>query len=154
MRIFPKFPYKVLLHKKNYKLCSLSMRIAHSTAVTPFLRASSLTLRSRICSRMCTRAVMCSEPPHATRTPSSSKMDKRCSSEGARTDSIWLADATLVEAPSETDDVAVYSVPFGPPGTDGEVGGGRRCDFCGVVGWVARGVEEGAGPPTFLFRWA
>ena len=37
-------------------------------------------------------------------------MGKRCSSEGgqdARTDSIRLAEATLVEAPSETDDDAV-----------------------------------------------
>ena len=52
-----------------------------------------------------------------------------------------------MEAPSDTDDDAVYSVPFGPPpGTDGEVGGGRRCDFCGVVGLegglVACGVED------------
>jgi hypothetical protein len=47
----------------------------------------------------------------------------------------------LVEAPSDTDDdaVALYSVPFGPLrlplGTEGEVGGARRWDFWGVVGW-------------------
>ena len=62
---------------------------------------------------------------------------------------IWLTDATLVKAPSKTDDDsdAVDSVPFGrPPGTDGAVGGGRCCDFCGVVSWegglVACGVED------------
>ena len=82
------------------------MRIAHSTTVTPFLRASSLTSRSRVCSRMRARAAMCSD----RRMPSSSRMGKSCSSEGgqdARTDSIRLAEATLVEAASETDDDAV-----------------------------------------------
>jgi hypothetical protein len=55
---------------------------------------------------------------------------------------IWVADATLVVA---SDTAELHSVPLGP--TDGDVGG-RRCDFCGVVGWealLACGVEDLAG---------
>jgi len=96
------------------------MRIAHSTTVMPFLRASSFTSRSRVSSRIRAKAVMCSE----RRIPSSSKMGNRCSREGwqeERTDSTWLWDATLVDT---SDTEALYSVPFGP--TDGDVVGGAR----------------------------
>lgn len=121
---------RIWYHPRNYRLCSLSMRIAHSTTVTPFFRASSFTSRSRVSSRIRASAVMCSE----CRTPSSSRMGKRCKREGwqeARTDPIWAADVTLVwEVASETE--ALYSVPLGP--AEGETGP-RRLGFCGVDGW-------------------
>ena len=48
-----------------------------------------------------------------------------------------MTDAILVEALSETDDDAMYSVPFEPlPGTDGEVGGGQP--VISVVLWAGR----------------
>ena len=79
---------------------------------------------------------------------SSERSGRRWTNEGwqdARTDwSRWsdaaIAAATLVEAPSDTDDdaVALYSVPFGllrlTPETEGEDGRARRWDFWGVVG--------------------
>ena len=129
------------------------MRMAHSTTVTPFLSASSLTSRSRVCSRIRASAVMCSD----RRKPSSSSTGRRCTSEGwhdARTDSSGCADAdaTLVDAPSDTTDgaAALYSVPLGPPGTEGDVGGAaRRWGFWGVVGWeealAVWGVADRAG---------
>src|SRR6266404_4452401 len=129
----------------NYRVWSLSMRMAHSTTVTPFFRASSFTSRSRVSSRIRARAIMCSE----RRTPSSSRIGKRCKREGwqeERTDSIWADDATLVwEVASETE--ALYSVALGP--VEGEAGT-RRCAFCGLNGWgvvlmggaLAIGVED------------
>ena len=121
--------YHPSLHPRNYKVCSLSMRIAHSTTVTPFFRASSFTSRSRVSSRIRASAVMCS----GCRTPSSSRIGKRCKREGwqeERTDSIWTADVTLVwEVASDPE--ALYSVPLGP--VEGETGT-RRFGFCGVDG--------------------
>jgi hypothetical protein len=86
---------------------------------------------------------MCSE----RRTPSSSKIGKRCNREGWQDERMGsIGDVTLVcDVASDTE--ALDSVPLGP--TVGEVGGGRRCNFCGVVGWevltggaLACGVED------------